>query len=68
MAFIQQRYCPIHSQKEDHLVDFLNGKCRKCIEAEYKKRDAAWKSQTIEEKLYDLHKRLEKLERGPIIY
>jgi len=62
MAFIQSKYCE-HCEKE---TQHCNGVCEVCAERFERERIAIWNALTIDEKLCDLRKRIEKLERGPI--
>lgn len=45
-----------------------NTKCNICNEREERERVAKWNVQTVDEKLQDLRKRVESLERDPIRY
>jgi len=58
MAFVELKYC----EKCSEVTNFIDHKCTECSEREYRQEIAAWKVLTIEEKLLDLMKRVEKLE------
>ncbi len=64
MAFIQQEFCRYCEQVTQH----CNGKCQACAEREARESSAAWNARTTEEKLQDLRRRVESLERGPAKY
>jgi len=64
MAFIRQEYCHKCERETQH----CNGKCRDCSAQEYRERTAVWNALTTNEKLQDMRKRLEVLERGPAQY
>lgn len=64
MAFIRDEYCHRCERETQH----CNNKCTVCREREYRERTAAWNAQTTDEKLQDIRKRLEALERGPALY
>lgn len=65
MAFVELKYC----EKCSEVTNFINHKCVKCSEREYRQEIAAWKALTTEEKLLDLMGRVEKLEnRQDITY
>lgn len=64
MAYIQQEYC--HECERETL--HCNGKCPDCSAREYREQTAAWNALTTDEKLQDIRKRLEALERGPARY
>lgn len=58
MAYVELKYC----KKCSEVTNFINYKCVKCSEREYRQKIAAWKALTTEEKLLDLMERVEKLE------
>jgi hypothetical protein len=60
MAFIENKYC----SKCERYETFCNGVCNRCREREYIQRAASWNVLTVDEKLQDLRKRIEKLEQG----
>tara|TARA_R110000765_G_scaffold263162_1_gene362958 strand:- start:433 stop:627 length:195 start_codon:yes stop_codon:yes gene_type:complete len=64
MAYIQKGYCK-ECEKD---VDFINGLCTICCERIRRETMAKWQSNTVEEKLLDLHKRTLKLEQPPATY
>ena len=64
MAYITWDYCKDCEETTHH----CNGECSQCRERRNRKELAAWQAQTVEEKLLDLHKRLQKLEKEPIRY
>jgi len=59
MAHISKEYCNICKKETQHTND-------KCSKRRYRERTATWNTLTIDEKLKDLRKRVEKLEKGPI--
>jgi predicted ATP-dependent serine protease len=63
MARVTSNHCRVCENKTTH----INGKCSSCFERKERERIASWNSLTTEEKLQDLRKRVEKLERGPAI-
>jgi hypothetical protein len=64
MVQVTKRYC----RKCEHETIHHNGKCGPCNEREEKARIAAWNAQTVEERIQDLRRRVEELERGPARY
>ena len=64
MAFIQMKYCSRCEKETQH----CNGVCPVCSERSERERIALWNALTVDEKLSDLRKRVEKLERGPTLY
>jgi len=64
MAYIHQKYC--HRCEKITTHNHLD--CQLCKEKAHREKVAAWNAQTTEEKLQDLRKRVEKLERGPTKY
>ena len=58
MAHVEFKYCDSCNE----VTNFVNCRCSKCIEREYRQKIAAWKVLTTEEKLLDLMKRIENLE------
>jgi hypothetical protein len=64
MAYIRDEYCHRCEKETQH----CNHKCTNCAEREYRERTAAWNALTTDEKLQDIRKRLEDLERGPAQY
>ena len=64
MALINNQYCKHCEEEKPH----LNGECRDCSERIYREEMAAWKAKTTDEKLLDIHKRLLRLEQGPVRY
>lgn len=61
MVMISTEYCPECEKETSH----CNGRCGVCRDREERKRIASWKALTTKEKLDDLRKRVEALERGP---
>jgi len=66
MAYIHRQYCSYCRIETDH----INGGCTPCAIRLERERIAIWNSKTIEEKLDELLKRIDKLEAGryPILY
>ena len=64
MAYINTEYCPKCESETRH----TNGKCNDCAAREYREQTAAWNALTTEEKMQDLRRRVERMERGPITY
>jgi len=64
MAFVRDEYCRICEYETLH----TNSKCNKCSEREHREAMAAWQAKTVDEKLLDLLKRIQILERGPPRY
>lgn len=64
MALIMNQYCNYCHAEVAH----INGKCKNCSTREYRESIAAWQAKTVEEKLLDLHLRLQRLEAGPTRY
>lgn len=64
MALVRDDYChPCAAQRR-----FLNGKCVTCSDRKRREELAAWLSKTADEKLLDLHRRVQVLEAGPARY
>lgn len=61
MAFCRIEHCDICGADTQH----TNGRCDTCMETSEKERIWDWNAQPIEQKLDDIRKRIEKLERGP---
>jgi hypothetical protein len=64
MAFMTVKYCADCKKETQH----CNGICLVCHERFELERITVWNSLTTDEKLNDIRKRVEKLERGPILY
>lgn len=64
MAFIRMEYCNSCEKETQH----CNGVCPTCYEKSERIRIAKWNDLMADEKLVDLRKRIEKLERGPAMY
>ena len=64
MAFIRVEYCRVCETTTQH----VNGGCSECKERIYKEKVAAWNALTVDERLQDLRRRMEKLEAGPILF
>ena len=64
MAFINDSYCP-HCER---VTQHVNMGCVVCNERKERERIATWNALTTDEKLSDLRKRVEGLERGPTIF
>jgi hypothetical protein len=60
MVMYGSHYCYVCNGETVH----YDNKCSQCRDREERKRIAAWKALTTQEKLDDLRERLEKLERG----
>ena len=58
MAHVELKYCDSCNE----VTNFVNYRCSKCSEREYRQKIAAWQALTTEEKLLDLMKRIERLE------
>lgn len=64
MALVREDYCqPCAEQRR-----FINGKCCVCADRKRREELAAWLSKTPDEKLLDLHRRVQVLEAGPARY
>jgi hypothetical protein len=61
MALIQIKYCRECATTEPH----TNGVCNRCRDREERRRIALWNCQTDEDKMQDLRRRVEALEKGP---
>jgi predicted ATP-dependent serine protease len=64
MVLARDQYCEECAATTPH----HNGKCTHCERAKVIAEEAAWNSQPTEKKLLDIHRRLKKLERGPVTY
>lgn len=64
MAFVETTYCG----KCERIQPHINRKCNECRERERREAMAIWLSKTTDEKLLDIHKRLLRLEAGPVSY
>ena len=64
MAYVVEKYCDYCERTTVH----MNHQCNVCHARLERERIAVWNSLTSEEKLQDLRKRIEALERGPITY
>jgi predicted ATP-dependent serine protease len=64
MVYAADQYCEECASTTLH----HNGKCTHCERAKAIMAEATWNAQPIEKKLLDLHRRLQKLERGPVRY
>lgn len=64
MAYISNNWCNFCAQYRT----VLNGKCRECMDREFREKRAIWNSKTPEEKIEVLLQRIEKLEAGPPRY
>ena len=64
MALVQQEYCPKCEKETQH----VNRVCVYCGDRERRKKIASWNALTVNEKLQDLRRRVEKLEAGPLRY
>jgi hypothetical protein len=59
MAFISNDYC----KDCETITQHINGVCSKCYERKEKVRIFEWNSMTVDERLIDLRKRVENLEK-----
>ena len=64
MAIIRHVYCTLCEDVKLH----LNNECQVCAERKERERVAVWNALTVEEKMQDLRRRIEVLERGPARY
>ena len=64
MAHVVTEYCG----RCETDTTFVNGSCSSCSMREYREMVGAWNALTVDEKLTDLRKRMEKLEHGPARY
>ena len=65
MAYLEQnKYCYVCEKTSNH----VNGKCPHCEEKKERERIAVWNALTVEEKLQNLRRRVEELERGEPMY
>lgn len=64
MAFVRYQFCDKCAKETRH----TNLHCNDCFSRENRNKIVTWEAQTIEEKLTDLRKRIEKLEQAPIKY
>lgn len=64
MALIDYAYCRLCESTTQH----INRRCAQCADRDNRQRIAVWNSQTTEEKLQDLRKRVEQLESNPPTY
>ena len=64
MALIIDEYCLVCKTQTIH----INNNCAFCMEKKRKEYIRMWEAQDIETKLTDLRKRIEILERSPMIY
>jgi hypothetical protein len=64
MALVRDEYCTPCGQRRR----FINGKCSACVDRKRREELAVWLSKTTEEKLLDLHRRVQVLEAGPPRY
>ena len=62
MAFVNFKYCSKCEIETNH----TNDKCDTCRDRARRERTAAWNALTTDEKLQDLRRRVEGLERGPM--
>ena len=58
MAYITFGYC----KKCEAQTQYVNGYCCACLQREEREKIAAWNALTVEEKLQDLRRRVDKLE------
>lgn len=63
MALIQEIFCDVCNRNTWH----QNGRCQDCAARDENLRIAAWEALSTEEKLQDLRRRVEALERGSSI-
>ena len=61
MAYDHDGYCRVCEKETNH----SNGRCRICRENDIKTEEAVWMSQTVDERLLDIHRRLKDMTRGP---
>lgn len=64
MVFAVTDYCDKCASSTMH----YNNKCVVCKKREEQMAEASWNSQSTQDKLLDIHRRLKTLERGPIRY
>lgn len=64
MAFIRQEDCHVCETMTAH----TNGRCNICRAKEENARVELWNSLPVNDRLTDIRKRIEKLERGPVRY
>jgi hypothetical protein len=64
MAYIENKYCYFCEKFSSH----LDGVCPICRERGNRERIAAWNTLTVDEKLQDLRRRVEALERPEPTY
>ncbi len=57
-------FCLTHKKETEH----VNGECSLCRKEKTQRELEKWKSLPLSEKLLDLHLRLQKIERGPVIF
>jgi len=62
MAFIRYEYCSVCEKETEH----INLNCSSCQERERRLFIGQWNALNVDEKIQDLRKRIEKLERGPM--
>jgi hypothetical protein len=62
MAFVRDEHCDVCNKKTTH----SNNRCVECIAREAEERKAAWHKLSLDDKLEDLRKRIEKLEGFPL--
>ena len=64
MALIDAKYCP----QCEIVTSHINGECSPCKKRFNDIRIAQWDALSVDERLTNLRERMEKLERGSIIY
>ena len=64
MAVVENKYCP----KCEKVEYFCNGTCNSCRSDKYIQETAAWNALSVDQRLQDLRRRIEKLEQGPPTY
>ena len=64
MAFTHSEFCYVCEKITNH----TNHKCNECFKREEQERILKWNALPIEDKLNDIRRRVEKLERGPILF
>jgi hypothetical protein len=64
MAFVRLEYCRRCEKDTQH----TDHKCFTCWDRQERERIAIWNVQTVEEKLQDLRRRVEALEKKPPTY
>lgn len=64
MALIRNQFCRKCEQDTRH----CNDKCTECAKREYRERVGAWNALTVDERLQDLRRRVEELEKGTPVY